>query len=180
MPGFGLSELGMAQARSVARYLGRQAVVAVWSSPLERALRTAEPIAGRVGQPVRVDPDLREWELMSRWSGTPWDDLPTTFPGEMEQFIDEPTDLPFSPESLAELTDRISDAVRRLEAAHPHGEVVVVSHSATVRAAVLGLTGQSPTSFWEDQPAHGSVTTFRPGSVWSVEMVWAPDPELLA
>ena len=49
LPGFTLSERGEAQARAVARYLGRQPIVGVWSSPLERALRTAEPLAQRVG-----------------------------------------------------------------------------------------------------------------------------------
>ncbi|MGH8911723.1 MAG: histidine phosphatase family protein, partial [Acidimicrobiia bacterium] len=92
LPGYGLSELGIAQARSAARYLGRQAVVGVWSSPLERALRTAEPIAARVGQSVRVDPNLGEWGLMDHWAGTSWDDLGEVFPGELERFLERPTD----------------------------------------------------------------------------------------
>ena len=179
LPGFGLSELGTAQARSTARYLGRQPIVAVWSSPIERAVRTAEPIASRVGQPVRVQEALREWALMDRWSGTPWDDLPSVFPGELEAFLDHPTSLPFSPESLEDLADRLTTAIRGIEAAYPHGEVVVVSHSATVRAATLGLTGSPLTGFWEVEPPHASVTTLRPGSAWTVESVWAPDPELL-
>lgn len=179
LPGFGLTELGVSQAMSAARYLGRQPLVAVWSSPLERALRTAEPIAGRAGLPVRVDLMLSEWKLMERWAGTGWDDLAEAFPGEVEAFLERPTDLPFADESLAALGERLSSAVRRLEATHPHGDVVVVSHSATVRAATLALTGSPLTSFWDVQPAHGSVTTLRPGPAWSVEAVWAPDAELL-
>ena len=180
LPGYGLSELGIAQARSAARYLGRQAVVGVWSSPLERALRTAEPIATRVGQPVRVDPTLGEWGLMDHWAGTSWDDLGEVFPGELERFLEGPIDLPFSPESLGELSERMTATIRGLEAAHPHGEIVVVSHSGPVRAALLGLTGAPLTSFWDVEPEHGSVTTLRPGSAWSLESVWAPDPDLFA
>lgn len=180
LPGFGLSQLGVAQARSAARYLGRQPIVAVWSSPLERAIRTAEPIAGRVGQPVRVEEALREWALMDRWSGTSWDDLPRMFPGELEAFLADPTDLSFAPESLEELSARLTSAIRALDVSHRHGEVVVVSHSATVRTATLGLTGAPLSAFWDVEPAHASVTTLRPGPNWTVEANWAPDPGLLA
>ena len=54
LPGFGLSPHGVEQARRVGRYLGPRPVVAVWSSPLERSLRTAEEIAGRTGVPVKI------------------------------------------------------------------------------------------------------------------------------
>ena len=54
MPGFGLTDAGLLQAKEASRYLGRRPVVGVWSSPLERALRTAEVIALRLAQPVRV------------------------------------------------------------------------------------------------------------------------------
>jgi broad specificity phosphatase PhoE len=132
-----------------------------------------------VGQPVRVDTDLREWALMDRWSGTVWEDLPSVFPGEFERFMEQPTDLPFAPESLGELAERMAAAIHRLEVAHMHGEIVVVSHSAPIRAAILGLTGTPLSEFWDDRPAHGSVTTLRPGAAWTVDTVWAPDTDLL-
>lgn len=178
LPGYGLSELGISQARSAARYLGRQPVVAVWSSPLERALRTAEPIGGRLGLPVRVDPALGEWGLMDHWAGTSWDVLDSVYPGELARFLERPNDLPFSPESLADLSERVIATIRRLEGDHPHGEIAVVSHSGPLRAATLGLTGEPLTAFWEVQPEHGSVTTLRPGVTWSLESMWAPDPDL--
>lgn len=180
LPGFGLSQLGLAQARSTARYLGRQPLVGVWSSPLERALRTAEPIAGRAGLPVRVEAALAEWRLMDRWAGTPWEELGERFPGEFEAFMADATDLPFAPESLAELAARTTEAIRRIERAHSHGDLVFVSHSAVVRAAFLGLVGAPLIDFWGDQPAHGSVTTLRPGPSWAIEGVWVPDADLLA
>lgn len=174
LPGFSLSEAGTDQARAVARYLGRQPVVGVWASPLERALRTADSIANRVDLPVQVDGRLAEWRLMDRWAGVPWDRLPEKFPGELEAFLSDPTDLEFSPESLADLAERTGTAIQDIGERYPHGDVVVVSHSAPLRAAGLFLTGTPLSEFWQVKPGHCAVTTMRPGSAWTVETVWEP------
>jgi broad specificity phosphatase PhoE len=177
MPGFGLTDVGMVQAKEASRYLGRRPVVGVWSSPLERALRTAEVIATRLGQPVRVSDALTEWELMGRWSGVRWEDLDRRFPGELEAYRTHPAELPFAPESLTELGERLADALRELDRGHPHGDLVVVSHAASVRAATLVLTGTPIERYWDDIPAHASVTTLSPGPTWALETTWAPGAE---
>ncbi len=175
LPGYHLSQVGAEQARAAARYLGRSPVVAVWSSPLLRSLRTAETIATRAGLAVRIDEDLTEWRLMNRWRGVRWEDLPERFPGELEAFSSTPQDLPFSPESLQDLIRRVTGALRRLDAHYPHGELVVVTHQAPVRAAVLGLLGMPLSSFREDHPGHASVTTMKGGPRWTIETTWEPD-----
>lgn len=174
LPGFGLSPHGLDQARRVGRYLGPRAVVAIWSSPLESALRTAEEIAARSGVPVRVDEDLREWELLERWRGNAWASLQEQFPGEMDAYLSHPQHLPFSPETLGRLADRVGEVARRLDAEHPHGDVVMVSHQDPIRAARLRLTGSDVSSLHDDTLAHGSVVTLRPGVTWVEETVWDP------
>lgn len=174
LPGFGLSPHGLDQARRVGRYLGPRAVVAIWSSPLERALRTAEEIAGRSGVPVRVDQDLREWDLLERWRGRAWSALSDEFPGELDSYLEHPQDLPFSPETLDQLAERVVRVARRLDAEHPHGDVVVVSHQDPIQAARLRLTGSSVDGLQEQRPAHASVVTLRPGVVWAEETAWDP------
>lgn len=56
----GLTELGRRQAADTARWLGRQGLRALYSSPLRRARETAEPVSRGTGLPVRVDSRLRE------------------------------------------------------------------------------------------------------------------------
>ena len=80
LPGFGLSEAGVAEARAVARYLRTAPIVAVWSSPLERALATASPIAAAHDLPIRVEAEIVEWKMADDWAGIGWDDLPTERP----------------------------------------------------------------------------------------------------
>ncbi len=174
LPGFGLSPHGVEQARRAGRYLGPRPVVAIWSSPLERALRTAEEIAARTGVPVKVDPDLTEWSVVARWKGHTWRDIPANFPGEMEAYLERPTDLPFAEETLDDLANRMSAAARRLDSEHPHGDVVIVSHMDPIQAGRLHLVGEPLTGFHQDRPGHGAVVTLRPGPAWRVETVWEP------
>lgn len=174
LPGFGLSPFGVEQARRVGRYLGARPVVAIWSSPLERALRTAEEIAGRTGVPVKVDSGLTEWRITNRWKGQTWRDLPHVRPGELEAYLESPDDLPFAEESLAQLADRVAATARRLDEQHPHGDVVIVSHQDPIQAGRLRLIGAPLDGLHQDKPAHGAVVTLRPGPAWRVETIWDP------
>lgn len=174
LPGFDLSPHGLEQARRAGRYLGPRPVVAIWSSPLQRALRTAEEIAARSGVPVRVDPDLTEWSLMDRWRGHAWDSIPNLFPGELEAYLDHPEELGFVDEQLNEVAERASAVARMLDVEHPHGDVVVVSHQDVVQAARLHLTGASLSMLHDEKPSNGGVVTLRPGTTWREETTWGP------
>lgn len=174
LTGFGLSPHGLDQARRVGRYLGPRAVVAIWSSPMEHSLRTAEEIAARSGVPVRVDDDLREWALAERWQGHPWASIATTFPGELEAYLNHPHDIGFAGESLIELAERVAGVARRLDADHPHGDVVIVSHQDPIQAARLLLTGSALEQLHEDKPAKSAVVTLRAGVSWIEETMWKP------
>ncbi|HET6214195.1 MAG TPA: histidine phosphatase family protein [Micromonosporaceae bacterium] len=60
LPGYRLSELGVQMAKAVAASLADRDVTVVLSSPLERAVQTAEPIAAQFGLPIEVDERLTE------------------------------------------------------------------------------------------------------------------------
>ena len=173
-PGSGSPRCGLEQARRVGRYLGPRPVVAIWSSPLERSLRTAEEIAARTGVPVKVDPGLTEWRVTSRWRGHAWSDLPDTFPGELEAYLQHPERLEFAEESLDDLAERMAATARRLDTEHPHGDVVIVSHQDPIQAGRLRLIGSSLTGLHQEKPGHGAVVTLRPGDMWREETVWEP------
>jgi broad specificity phosphatase PhoE len=60
LPGYRLSPLGEQMARVAARELAGRDLVAIVSSPLERARQTAEPLATATGLPVDTDERLIE------------------------------------------------------------------------------------------------------------------------
>ena len=174
MPGFDLSPHGLEQARRVGRYLGPRPVVAIWSSPQQRSLRTAEEIAARSTVPVRVDPDLTDWELTERWRGHPWNSIPERFPGELEAYLEHPERLDFVSEQAGDVANRVAAVARRLDQEHPHGDVVIVSHQDPIQTARLHLTGEGLESLHAARPPHGSVITLRPGQTWREETSWEP------
>ena len=57
-----LTPRGREQARRTAAWLEGEAIAAVWSSPLRRAVQTAEPLAAALGQPVLTDERLSEFD----------------------------------------------------------------------------------------------------------------------
>jgi broad specificity phosphatase PhoE len=60
LPGFRLSDDGERMARDAAKFLAQRPIGYLVSSPLERALQTAEPLAELTGLPVAVDDRLIE------------------------------------------------------------------------------------------------------------------------
>ena len=174
MPGFDLSQYGLEQARRIGRYLGPRAVVAIWSSPQQRSLRTAEEIAARSGVPVRVHSDLADWSLMERWKGHPWGAISSLFPGELEAYLEHPASLDFVDEQLGGLAERVAGVARMLDEVHPHGDVIVVSHQDAIQAARILLTGDDLSSFHDDRPGDGTVISLRPGPAWREETTWEP------
>lgn len=156
------------------RYLGPRPVVAIWSSPLERSLRSAEEIAARSGVPVRVDEGLTEWSISDRWKGHPWGSLPDVFPGELEAYLEHPDQLEFVDESLGDVGDRVAGVARRLDEEHPHGDVVIVSHQDPIQAGRLRLVGSPLSDLHDHKPGNGAIVSLRPGSTWQEETMWQP------
>ena len=174
LPGFNLSPHGIGQTHQAARYLARRPIAAVWSSPLARALETAENLNAPHGMQVQVLSDLVEWKLLDRWAGHRWEEIPTLFPGEVEAYLQHPSNLSFAPETLTELAERIATAVQKVAASTCRGEVVVVGHQDPIQAGRLALTGKPLNRLFQDRPEHCSVITLRPGNSWTEVSKWDP------
>ncbi|MFC7590606.1 histidine phosphatase family protein [Nonomuraea antimicrobica] len=60
LPGYHLSETGQLMAETVAKAIGGRDIVALYSSPLERAVETATPLADKLGLEIVQDDRLIE------------------------------------------------------------------------------------------------------------------------
>jgi broad specificity phosphatase PhoE len=130
LPGFRLSELGMRMAELTAKALADRDVTAVFSSPLERAVQTAEPIAAQFGLSVTVDERLIE--SVNLFEGR-------TF-GVGDGALRHPRNWwllrnPFRPswgEPYREVAQRMYEAVQDARAAAEGHEAVCVSHQLPI------------------------------------------------
>lgn len=139
MPGVHLNQDGRAEAEALARRLTSVPLAAVYSSPMERALETAEAIATPHGLEVRIHPGLHEVDC-GEWSGQPADRLredPYWFP--LRAY---PAWVPFpGGENSWEVQVRMVAALEEIRAAHPGQTVAVVSHADPIRLAVAHYIG---------------------------------------
>ncbi len=68
LPGVHLNRQGRQQAEELAALLGKAPIQAIYSSPLERAVETAQPLADALSLPVEMVPDLAEIDY-GEWQG---------------------------------------------------------------------------------------------------------------
>jgi probable phosphoglycerate mutase len=128
-----LSPLGEEQARDAARRLAALGFTAVVSSDLSRARQTAAILAGSLGLPVDLDPDLREIDV-GDWEGLTRAEIEASWPGALADWSAGRSDAPLGGESRFHLVARARAALARAAAAAAPGErVLVVSHGALIR-----------------------------------------------
>ncbi len=163
LPGWHLSDEGIAQAHHAAEHLSSRPIEAVYSSPLERAVATATVIAEECGVPLEVREELTEWRLGAHWGGMRWKDIPTERPDEWEAYMERPNQLDFLDEPLDELARRMLGAVAAVALAHPGGEAAVVSHSDPIKAAALLLAGRPLEGLHEMSVPTGGIVTIEIG-----------------
>ncbi len=138
-----LNDTGLEQARKLAAFLENEPIAAIVSSPLQRAIATAEVIARRHQLPVKTDQGLRELKV-GDLEGMSLSKLTTTFSQFLLQQQDRETIKPPNGESLVELQERVWEVVERLLERHrpgpEHNEgtaVVIVSHYFVTLAIIL-------------------------------------------
>src|SRR5580704_11581144 len=166
IPGYHLSEAGRMMAKAAADFLAGRDVTVLRSSPLDRALETAEPIAAELGLPVDVDDRLIE----------PWNHFEGMRFGVGDGALRQPKHWvhlrnPFRPswgEPYQEVALRVLAAVGDAARAADGHEAVCVSHQLPIWVARRSVEGRR---LWHDprrrECALGSVTslTFVNGQV---------------
>lgn len=117
------------------------AVRAIYTSPLRRAARTADQIAGACNLPVIQDSDLREMSL-GKWEGMTVAEIQAATPGRYEKWLEDPLTFPASDgEDLRTFERRVVGALHRMQQAHPGADLVVVSHGGVIKALLCFALG---------------------------------------
>lgn len=114
---------------------------AVYCSPQARAMETARPAAAAVGLEIVAEPGLREIDH-GDWEGRAVADLRAEDPVFFEEWEQHAGSIgPPHGENGFQVAGRAMPVVERIRRRHPDGNVLVVSHKATIRIIVCALIG---------------------------------------
>ncbi len=155
-----LNETGLAQAQQVAARLIGEKIDAIYSSPLRRALRTAQPIAENhrlAVQPLDGLNDVDEGAL----EGLTIEEARQDFPKVVDDWLNAPGHVKFPKgESLKTVRIRVEKTLTDLAALHPDQTLVLVSHRVTSGVILCHVIGLDLDSYWNIELDNASMSRF--------------------
>lgn len=138
-PGVHLNDKGRSQTDRLREVLTRQPISAIYSSPLERCLETAQPIANALGLPVTPEPGVLEVNY-GQWQGGDLRELAKSPEWQLVQHLPSGFRFPDG-ETLYEVQGRAVEAIERIRVKHPNQVVAVFSHGDVIRTALAHYLG---------------------------------------
>ena len=137
--GVHLNTEGKTQAQALANRLTNQKIAAIYSSPLERAVQTAAPIAALQHLNCQVNEHFQELDF-GQWTNKAFSELEGDENFKRFNTFRSGTRIPGG-EMMQEAQSRIVRGLQQLAVDHPDVTVAVVSHSDMIKAAIAFYTG---------------------------------------
>jgi probable phosphomutase (TIGR03848 family) len=156
-PGVHLNEDGKIQAEAIGERLAGAALTAIYSSPLERTVETAQAIARHhPSLKLQIEPGVGEVRY-GEWQGKAIKKLARQKPWYTVQHF--PTRVQFPQgETMRGVQARAVDTIERLRLQHEKGQIVVVSHSDVIKMIVAHYLGMHLDMFQRIAIAPASLT----------------------
>jgi probable phosphoglycerate mutase len=148
-----LHERGIAQAERLAAWLGEESLDGVWSSPLRRAVDTADPVARVHNLPITIDADLAEFDRNDN-SYIPIEEMKATRDPRL-QAIAEGRYEEFGMDYEAFSAGAIN-AMEDIIAANSGRKVAVICHGGVINLYLAHVIGMERRVFFE--PAYTSIS----------------------
>jgi probable phosphoglycerate mutase len=160
-PGLRLNEAGRAHARRLAERFATVHLEAVFSSPLERALETADAFAPCAPGPIQSADDLLELDF-GEWTGRSFEELAGDPRWASFNAHRSTTRIPGG-ELIVEVQRRAVDFLERVAARMPSAQVAVVTHGDVIRSAICYYLGSPLDLMQRFEIAPGSVSLLELG-----------------
>ena len=154
-----LSENGLKQVELLAEYLRNSKVAAIYSSPLKRASKTAEIIAGCHNLDVVITLGLIDFNY-GEWQGLPHEAVKDRYGALYAEWTKNPHRVKMpAGESLSDVRRRVSNVVASVIASN-EGTVVMVAHRVVNKVLICYLLGLGNAHFWNIRQDTCGITIF--------------------
>lgn len=139
--GVPLTERGQQMADYFARSYQDVPWKAVLCSPLHHAIATARPLCEATGLPIECRSELRELAF-GAWEGMSPQEVNQFFHDDYIRWLADPAwNSPTDGEKGIRVSRRSSAVLEEIEETYPDGNVLIVSHKATLRIMLCTLLG---------------------------------------
>jgi broad specificity phosphatase PhoE len=136
-----LTPVGMAMAEAFAEAYGHHAWTAAYVSPMLRTQATARPLCIKVGLEMQLRPGLREIRY-GDWEGQTPEQVKANDADAHLRWMTEPAwNAPTGGETAVDVAVRAMAVITEIEDAYGEGDVLIVSHKATIRILLCSLLG---------------------------------------
>ena len=154
-----LNQTGIKQAELLAEYLSKRKIDAIYSSPLKRAVKTAEIVASHHRLDVKVAPGLIDFDC-GDWHGLLRQEVQDKYKELYALWVRHPDKVKIpGGESLNEVTERAMNVLDDVIAKH-EGTVVLLAHRVVNKVLICALLGLDNSRFWNIRLDICGITTF--------------------
>jgi broad specificity phosphatase PhoE len=156
-----LNATGERQAVALAERLSAFPVTALYTSPLQRAVRTGEICAARLGLRAAVLPGLLDIDF-GAWQGLTPEAAAARDPEVYRQWLAAPGTIRFpGGEGLEDVQRRAMEALETVTARHPGETVVLVAHMVVNRVLLCTVLGLDLNHYFDLRQDTCSLNIFR-------------------
>lgn len=154
-----LTDLGMAAASQLGKRLEHVPLDAVYSSTSGRTIHTAQLIIGKRDLALIQKEDLREINV-GEWQGKVSSDIERDYKEQLKTYYERPSQYKSTTgESFHMLKERVLRAIEEIAAAHPNGNVLIVTHGVVKKCIINHFSGAELDLLWEPPFIHGTSLT---------------------
>ena len=154
-----LDEVGIKQAELLGKYLSNWELEAIYSSPLKRALDTANIIACYQKIGVNIVEGLIDFDY-GEWQSLPEQEAERLYPTLHNEWHNNPHKVRMpGGESLEDVRRRAIEVVNDVLSKY-QGSVVLVSHRVVNKVLICYLLGLGNSYFWTVKQDVGGITIF--------------------
>lgn len=142
-----LNDVGIKQADLLGKHLCHWKLEAIYSSPVKRALDTANIVAHYMEVAVCIAEGLTDFDF-GEWQSLSEKEVKRLYPALLDEWHSNPDKVRMpSGENLDDVTKRTAEVVDEVLSRH-HGNVLLVSHRVVLKVLICSLLGLDNSHFW--------------------------------